>query len=344
MIEPEYTKPFREANYRQLQQYVRNCLNEAEVLRHGRTFPEPASLERLRGEFLKDIGYPPPFRPTDRAVQTETLLAEEDGLKFYRLTLPVAEGLDCYGILVKPDTPGPHPLCVLLHGASGCPEMITGLHLTANYYDAGKVLAKQGWMVYAPMTLFRPYLDGEQSGIPGDARLRMDRLLRSLDTSLVAVEMWKILRSLDVLLQRPDVLPGRAGIAGLSFGGFYTLLCAAADKRFDPVYASCIFADQFPLFQERADLSLSEFIWPGSALRCSFAELAALSCPRRLILESGVSDALFPIDNVRAEVERVRQIYETLESSGKFHYVEHDGQHEFGLGEALRSFRWKENE
>lgn len=344
MIEPEYTKAFREANYRQLQQFIQDCLNEAEALRHGRTFPELASLEQLRGNLLKDIGYPPPVQKEENRLPSETLLLEEDGLRFYRLTIHVGKGLECYGILVKPEQDEPHPLCMLLHGASGCPEMITGLHLTANYYDAGKVLAKQGWMVYAPMTVFHPYLDGEQSCIPNDARLRMDRLLRSLDTSLVAVEMWKILRSLDVLLQRPDVLPGRAGIAGLSFGGFYTLLCAAADKRFDPVYASCIFADQFPLFQERADLSLSEFIWPGSALRCSFAELAALSCPRRLILESGVGDALFPIENVRAEASRVRQIYETLGSGGKFHYVEHDGQHEFGLDEALRSFKWKENE
>lgn len=344
MIEHDYTKAFREANYRQLQQFIQNCLRAAEDLRRGRSFSEPESLEQMRDSFLKDIGYPPPVQEEENHLPSETLLLEEDGLRFYRLTIHVGRGLDCYGILVKPETDGPHPLCMLLHGASGCPEMITGLHLTANYYDAGKVLAKQGWMVYAPMTLFRPYLDGEQSGIPGDARLRMDRLLHSLDTSLVAVEMWKIIRSLDVLLQRHDVIPGRAGVAGLSFGGFYTLLCAAADKRFDPVYASCIFADQFPLFQERADLSLSEFIWPGSALRCSFAELAALSCPRRLILESGVGDALFPIDNVRAEVERVRQIYETLESSGKFHYVEHDGQHEFGLDEALCSFKWKENE
>ena len=344
MIDPEYTKAFREANYRQLQQYVQNCLHAAEVSRHGRSFLEPESLEQLRRAFLRDIGYPPPVQKEENRLPSETLLLEENGLRFYRLTIHVGKDLDCYGILIKPETDGPHPLCMLLHGAGGCPEMITGLHLTANYYDAGKVLAKQGWMVYAPMMVFRPFLDGEQSGIPQDARLRMDKLLRTMDTSLVAVEVWKILQSLDVLLQRPDVLPGRAGIAGLSFGGFYTLLCAAADKRFDPVYASCIFADQFPLFQERTDLSLSEFIWPGSALRCSFAELAALSCPRQLILESGVGDALFPIDNVRKEAGRARAIYEGLGSGGSFRYVEHNGQHEFGLGEALHWFQWKECE
>ena len=340
MIAPEYTKAFREANYHQINQYVRFLLEKA-----GRERTIPGRLEELpalREALCREIGYPPYFRETRQAPFPETLLAEEDGLQFYRLIIPVAEGLDCYGILIKPQGTGPHPLCILLHGAVGCPEMITGLHMTANYYDAGKVLAKEGWMVYAPLTMFRPILDGDASIIPQDARLRANLQLQAADTTLVALELLKIRKATDVLLRRPDVIPGRAGIAGLSFGGFYTLLCAATDQRFDPIYSSCFFADQLPVFRMREDLSLSEFVWRGSG-KIGCRELALLCCPRRLILEAGVGDALFPIDNVRKETAWVRQAYETLGHGDSFRFVEHSGQHEFGLSEALQWFRWKED-
>ena len=340
MIATEYTRAFREANYRQIDRYIRFLLDE--TAKNGVTPMCLEDLPPLREMFCRQIGYPPYFRESQQASFLETVLAEEDGLQFGRLTIPVAEGLDCYGILVKPTDPGPHPLCILLHGAGGCPEMITGMHMTANYYDAGKVLAKSGWIVYAPMTMFRPFVDGEESIIPSDARLRANQQLQAANTTLIALEMLKILRATDVLLQRPDVLPGRAGIAGLSFGGFYTLLCAAVDQRFDPIYSSCFFADQLPAFRAREDLSLSEFIWRGSASG-GCRQLAMLCCPRRLILEAGVGDALFPIDNVREEAKYVRQLYAGLGFEDRFHYVEHSGQHEFGLQEALRWFRWEES-
>ncbi len=343
MLEPEYTKAFREANYRQLQQYICDQLAQASTKREQRILgceDAAQTLSRLRGELLADIGYPPPFAREQPGIIGQTLLAEQEGLQFYRLSLHITKGLDCYGILIKPACAQPLPLCVLLHGAGGCPEMITGLHMTANYYDAGKVLAKQGWIVYAPLLTFRSFLDGEQSAIPEDARVRMDRLLQSMDTTLAAVEMLKIRTATDLLLRRPDVRDGSVGLAGLSFGGFYTLLCAAADKRFDPIYASCFFADQITLLSGATDMNLAEFVWRGSANRCSCAELAMLCAPRRLILESGVGDALFPIDNVRAEARKVKTLFEKMGCADQFHFVQCSGQHEFGLDEALRYFRW----
>ena len=55
-----------------------------------------------------------------------------------------------------------------------------------------------------------------------------------------------------------------------------------------------------------------------------------------------MGDPLFYIEKVRREVPRVQQIYACQGAAHKFHYVEHNGQHEFGLGEALRYF-WQED-
>ena len=78
------------------------------------------------------------------------------------------------------------------------------------------------------------------------------------------------------------------------------------------------------------------------SLRGSCTELAIACCPRTLILETGVGDPLFYIEKVRRKVPRVQQIYACQGAAHKFHYVEHNGQHEFGLGEALRYF-WQED-
>lgn len=340
MIDVEFTRAFREANYHQLQDYMRTLLREGDAAR--RKLAEELTWEsqqQLRSRLLDQIGYPPPVaEEPDYRQQEETLLLEEDGLSFYRLLIHVAQGLDCYGILIRPSTPGPHRLCMLLHGAVGCPEMITGLHMTANYYDAGKKLAKRGFLVFAPLTLFRPYVDGELSNIPGDAREVLDRGLRAADTTLIAVELYKIRRSTDVLLARSDVIPGSAAIAGLSFGGFYTLLTAAADTRFDTIYSSCFFTDQMALYERGIDRGLGEFVWPGSNWGCSSLELALLCLPRRLILENGIGDASFPIDNARRAAQRVREVAQRLGCEENLHFVEFNGQHEFGLSEALDYF------
>lgn len=55
-----------------------------------------------------------------------------------------------------------------------------------------------------------------------------------------------------------------------------------------------------------------------------------------------MGDPLFYIEKVRRKVPRVQQIYACQGAAHKFHYVEHNGQHEFGLGEALRYF-WQED-
>lgn len=343
----EMTKTYREANYKQLNEYAGTLLMKNRKEREERFAPDTSSpesfrqsIENYRVQFLRQLGYitPEPIQSPDIC---ETLLGEEDDISFSRVMFRVAQGLDCYGILTIPKNGGPYPLCVLLHGAGGSPEMVSGITTTANYYNAGRVLARRGWAVFAPLTLFRPFIDGDASTIPGDARSHLDTLFSACGTSLSAIEIFKISRCIDVLPMRGGILPGRAAIAGLSFGGYYTLMSAAVDPRFELIYSSCFFSDLLTLFYKNLNwIGLREFIQPSSALHFACAEVAMLCCPRRLIIENGQGDELFGIEDVRREVPRVMSLYKSMGLEDRFHYVEHGGGHEFGLSQALEYFKF----
>ena len=61
-------------------------------------------------------------------------------------------------------------------------------------------------------------------GLAKDTRNKTDERLRLIGTSLTAVEIAKISRSLDFILTRPEVDPARVAMVGLSYGGYYALV------------------------------------------------------------------------------------------------------------------------
>src|SRR5205085_5131738 len=108
---------------------------------------------------------------------------------------------------------------------------------------------KRGYVVWAPTHLFHA------DGFPPDVRNRMDDRLRLVGTSLTAVEIAKITRSLDVILKRPEVDPKRVAMVGLSYGGYYTLVTAALEPRVRAAVSSCYFGVQ-EFRYERDELSV----------------------------------------------------------------------------------------
>ncbi len=334
------TKNYREANHKQLRDFILTMLENTAEERKAWFKPDRSSIEGFersiagyRSEFLASIGYPPAHSPVETK-QTTTYLGEDDEITVYRAYAAVCEGLDCYSLIMKPKMPGPRPLLIAVHGGGGCPDTICDMDRTGNYNGAGRDFARAGYIVCAPMLLFRPFVDGDASGIPPQSRAYMDRLCHAAGTRLTSVEMLKISRTIDAMLLREDVLKGGVSIAGLSYGGYYALMCAAAETRIETVYSSCIFGDHIR-YMLRGDRADTEFVWHDSERRFSFAEIAALVCPRRLIIEAGQGDAVIPIDATRRIVPFVRQLYEDLGVGERLHYVENGSSHEFMLRDTL---------
>lgn len=180
------------------------------------------SAQRYRQAFCDSIGYPPPGDVPPVAATFKQI--GEDGIgTYFRAMIPILPGVHAEGIYIVPKslkTGEKAPLVISMHGGGGSPEVAL-FKGGANYHDMVRGGIKRGYVVFAPQHLF------SAEGYPKDVRNRTDERLRLVGTSLTAVEIAKISRSLDVLLKRPEVDASRVAMVGLSYGGYYALVTPA---------------------------------------------------------------------------------------------------------------------
>ncbi len=283
-----------------------------------------SSIAHYRKEFAAMVGLPrltssheeTAIEPLEEAAYE--LIGEDELGEIYRVTIPVREGLHAYGLLMRPTGKGPFPLVISQHGGQGIPEMTAGFFDSANYNDMSRRIVQRGVAVFAPQLLlwetgrFGPVFDRKQ----------IDVQLKQLGSSITALELFKIQRSLDHLLERPDIDAKRVGMVGLSYGGFYTLFATALDPRIGVAVSSCFVNDRFTHGR-------SDWTWHNSGNMFLDAEVCGLICPRPLYIEGGSRDELFGIQGFVEESRRGRVHYDRLVIGDRFKAVVFDGAHEF---------------
>jgi hypothetical protein len=116
-------------------------------------------------------------------------------------------------------------------------------------------------------------------------------------------------------------------MTGLSYGGFYTLYTAALDPRIRAAASSCAFIDWGTAGKPVEHPS--DWLARGVLNDLTPARLARLICPRPLMVQAGVRDPLFSIDDTREMVVRAAGEYERGGGSGRLEFVEFVGGHEF---------------
>ncbi len=281
-----------------------------------------ASTRRLRQAFAESIGYPPPGAAPTEAPVFDRLGEDAIGV-YYRAHIPVMPGVHAVGLYIVPKgVKGRVPLIIAMHGGGGSPEVAT-FHGGANYHDMVRGGVKRGYAVFAPQHLF------QADGYPNDVRNRMDDRLRLVGTSLTAVEIAKITRSLDVLVKRPEVDPNRIGMVGLSYGGYYTLVTAALEPRIKAAVSSGYFGVQEWRY-ERDELSVpSDFRFNDRFSLLRDSELVALICPRALEIQAGSKDDADHREMGTQLTPASAEYYNRLGVGERFRHVVFEGGHEF---------------
>jgi dienelactone hydrolase len=176
---------------------------------------------------------------------------------------------------------------------------------------------RRGIAVFAPQLLL---WSSPQFG-PQHERLDIDRRLKQIGGSLAALDLHRIVRSLDYLVTRNGIDAARIGMIGLSYGGFYTLFSAAIDVGIRVAVSSCF-------FNNRKIYDFADWVWFNAANQLMDAEVGALVCPRPLYIEVGRKDDLFNVRHARPEARKLEATYRRLEIPQAFHYEEHSGGHE----------------
>lgn len=322
------SNPVRAEQARELDAYIRAQKSDSSRLRvlfqpdYRSEKAYLASTRKLREAFAASIGYPPPGQPDPEEPRFDRL--GEDGIgTYYRARIPVLPGVHAVGLYIAPkNAKGKAPLVISMHGGGGSPEVAT-FHGGANYHDMVRGGVKRGYVVFAPTHLFRA------DGFPPNVRNQMDDRLRLVGTSLTAVEIAKITRSLDVLLKRPEVDPKRVAMVGLSYGGYYSLVTPALEPRIKAVVSSCYFGVQEGRY-EQDELSVpSDFRFPDRMSLFKDSELVALICPRSLEIQAGAKDNASHREMGKRLAPASAEYYQRLGKGDRFRFLVFEGGHEF---------------
>lgn len=305
---------YRENYLNGLDKLIESRRREAAGSRHAFGKTISADREQAREEYIKMLGWP---LGTDSPVISakEIPVFENDKYIVTRIVLELFPGLPFYGILFRHVGAKERPLVISQHGGQGTPEICSSFFRSANYNDMSMRIFLRGVNVFAPQTLL---WESPKYG-PENRRDEIDNSLKQLGSSIAALEIYAIMKSIDYLTAQGYA--GKSiGMAGLSYGGFYTLYTAAADTRI----RACLAVSHF---NDRTKHNWHSKVWFGSALRFLDPEVGALVCPRFLRIETGSDDNVFLAEDACREFEVLKDYYSEAADQLEFNVFE--GVHEF---------------
>ena len=237
-------------------------------------------------------------------------------------------------------------LCAHGHGSSG-KDAVAGVRATPEHeaqikkynYNYAEQMAREGFLTIAPdLRVFGERADGKDP-FPGkdacDVNFDQGALLGIYPLTL---NIWDLRCCLDYLETRPEVDPGRLGMMGLSFGGTVTAFTAAVDRRIKAADISGYVNSWAEFGLKRARCCGSQIV-PGIFRHFDTHDIAGLIAPRPLLLEMGLHDQTFLIQDQLRGFAGVQRIYAAAGCGDKLEAEMHQGGHAFAGGKAFEFFR-----
>lgn len=291
----------------------------------------------MRRKLSGMLSFPPPGTPVEPVLSVQEIGRDEDGT-FFRVSMPLfEEGFEAYGLLIRPRTPT-RCLAVAIHGGGGTPELAAGVLEKSNYNDMGRQFARRGHTVWMPACFERSgwYDDPD----PEQVHDVLEMKCRLTGATLSALDAYSIITSTQAVLVNEYSATSPVVVAGLSYGGFRTLVVMALSEMFSAGISSCYFNNRRNILDTYIP-KRTFFDWCfDDALRTvTDVELCRLICPRPLCIEVGIKDEMFPVNGALETYPEVSALYETLGVAERFVFDAFDGDHEFS---GLRGFDFLE--
>lgn len=251
----------------------------------------------------------------------------------------------CYVLIPGNKTKDDAVVCLCGHGY-GARQIIrqskSGKYRAVNFLDNyqknfGEALALDGHIVICP----------EFFGF-GESRLGRDIhkpfYISSCDTlshhillsgiSVAGVRVYQAMKCIDIL--QNEYACSSFGCMGISGGGLVALYTSCLDERIEKTCV-CGYINSF----EKSILSLwhcpDNYI-PGLLTVGEMSDFASSLAPRRLMMQYGTRDKLFPVDASRQAVEKIKRIYDICGAGDCFLPTEFEGKHEVYLPKAIEFF------
>lgn len=309
---------FRKDYLKSVEKFIENRQEEFKSLRKNYCKAILETPETYRTEYLKMLGYPLNEPRDENTVPkvNKSFVGEDKFCKIYSLQIEVIKGFKFYGLYFKTKQTAKAPLVISQHGGLGTPELCSSFKDSSNYNNMTRRIADKGVNVFAPQLLLWRR-DGDE---PDFDRHNLDGALKQVGSSLTALEIYCLQRSLDYFCSLPEIDENNIGMVGLSYGGYYTLHLAAADKRIK----SAITCSHF---NNRSKYCWSDYCYLNSLKKFSDAEVALLVRPRKLQIFVGNNDHLFDHLQAKAEYNAIKEYDKNADEWLSFEIF--DGTHEF---------------
>lgn len=264
----------------------------------------------------------------------------------HTVSAEICRGLNMLYYVLEPEVKTDSGIVAFCGHGYGCRQIIRqskhGKYRRINFLDNyqknfAEALAVQGHLVIVP----------EPIGF-GEARLKKDLKKpfygSSCDTvshhsllygfSAASFRIYQVMRCIDILQQEYGC--GRIGCMGISGGGLVSLYSACLDERIEKVCV-CGYINTFRTSVFSMWHCPDNYI-PGLLNIGDMYDFASAVAPRKLMMQFGTRDKLFPIDGSRLAADKISAVYAAVGAKRSFTPVEFDGKHEVSLPQAIEFF------
>ena len=275
---------------------------------------------------------------------------EDNGLIRERVIFDAEEHMSVPCTVLRPidmpaDGSGAAIICSHGHGPYG-KDPVAGnattadkaANIAAHKYNYAEIMARDGFLTISPdLRVFGERSDGGNP-YPGRDKCNVHFVRGAiLGIYTLTLNIFDMKRCVDYLETRPEVNPDRIGMMGLSQGGTMTTFATAAEPR---IKAADIIGYINPwegFGINRANFCGSQIV-PEVFKYFDTHDIAGLIAPRPLLVEMGVHDTCFFIEDQLKGFEALARIYEAAGVRELLWDDVHPGEHGFADNRAHEFF------
>ncbi len=300
--------------------FIFRCEKGKEKQRREFMSPEDYALspEHFRNEFIKMLGFPLNLPIEKPKLINKTFVAKDGDINIYRMQFEVLDGIKYYGIFFE-QPKSDAPFLIGFHGKEGTPEVCSSIYKdSSNYNHMIRRATDRGASVFVGQNL----LWNKNEYKEDYDREWVDSRLRRLGGSVVALELYITSCLLSFFAENHGINMNKVGAFGLSYGGMYTVLFSAIDKR---VRACC----SCSWFADTDGHTFPDWCHKNAEFTFGNAQIAGLVAPRPMALAMGNSDQIFNGQGTLLEGEMVKEYYKAFNKQDNLICYLFDGVHEF---------------
>jgi len=247
---------------------------------------------------------------------------------------------------LKPNRKNPAIVCSHGHGAYG-KNPVAGINggaeiqasITASNYNYGELMAQHGFITISPdLRVFGERSDGGNP-YPGRDKCNVHFIRGAIfGIYTLTLNIFDLMRCVDYLATRKEVDPCRIGLMGLSQGGTMAAFAGAVERRFKAVDIIC-YVNPWKGFGVRDANFCGSQIVPNIYKYFDTHDIAGLIAPRPLLVEYGMWDECFKIDDCVQSIKPLKKIFSAAGAADKLEIEINPGPHAFGARKAYSFFQ-----